>query len=255
MTDRDFDLRILKAGSHYLADVRSPDGEEANRPFELPISPERLDELFRGLGHPRSKATRGGGSPEVRQARDFGRQLFEAVFAGEIRDVFQRSLGRVEARGGDLRIRLRLAPNVPELLDLPWELLFDRGRNRFLALEPATTLVRHLPVQQRVEPMRVAPPLHILVAISNPGQAGYPVGQPRPGPPPPGKSRARVSDPAGWRHAGIATAGAEAGRLPCAPLHRAWRVRLGRGNRPLGVAGPRRWATPVRRVAAHWSIA
>lgn len=62
MADRDFDLRILKAGSHYLADmrsdgegtttrrlpaprmhyladVRSPDGEEANRAFELPISP------------------------------------------------------------------------------------------------------------------------------------------------------------------------------------------------------------------------
>jgi len=173
MADRDFDLRILKAGSHYLVDVRSPDGEEANRPFELPISPERLDELFRGLGHPR-KATRGGGSPEVRQARDVGRQLFDTVFAGEIRDVFQRSLGRVEARSGDLRIRLRLARDVPELLDLPWELLFDRGRNRFLALEPATTLVRHLPVQQRIEPMRVAPPLHILVAISNPGQAGYP---------------------------------------------------------------------------------
>ena len=61
----------------------------------------------------------------------------------------------------------------PELLDLPWELFFDRGRNRFLALEPATTLVRHLPVQQRIDPMRVAPPLHVLVAISNPGQAGY----------------------------------------------------------------------------------
>lgn len=100
--------------------------------------------------------------------------MFETVFAGEIRDVFQRSLGRVEARGGDLRIRLRLARDVPELLDLPWELLFDRGRSRFLALEPATTLVRHLPVQQRIEPMRVAPPLRILVAISNPGQAGYP---------------------------------------------------------------------------------
>jgi hypothetical protein len=173
MADRDFDLRILKAGSHYLTDVRSPDGEEANHAFELPISPERLDELFRGLGHPR-KVTRGGGSPAVRQARDFGRQLFETVFAGEIRDVFQRSRGRVEARGRDLRIRLRLGRDVPELLDLPWELLFDRGRNRFLALEPATTLVRHLPVQQRIEPMRVAPPLHILVAISNPGQAGYP---------------------------------------------------------------------------------
>ena len=73
--------------------------------------------------------------------------MFEAVFAGEIPDVFQRSLGRVEARSGDLRIRLRLAPNVPELLDLPWELLLDRRRNRFLALEPATKLVRHLPVQ------------------------------------------------------------------------------------------------------------
>jgi hypothetical protein len=129
MADRDFDLRILKAGSHYLTDVRSPDGEEANHAFELPISPERLDELFRGLGHPR-RATRGSGSPEVRQARDFGRQLFEAVFAGEIRDVFQRNLGRMEARGGDLRIRLRLTRDVPELLDLPWELLFDRGRNR-----------------------------------------------------------------------------------------------------------------------------
>ena len=130
MSDRDFDLRILKAGSSYLVDARSPEGEEANLTFELPVSAERLEELFRGLGHPR-KATRGGASPEVREARDVGRQLFEAVFTHDIRDVFQRSLGGIEARGGDLRIRLHLARSAARF-DRDGQLVLLQDQDRSL---------------------------------------------------------------------------------------------------------------------------
>jgi hypothetical protein len=103
----------------------------------------------------------------VARAREFGTQLFDRVFSGDVRDCLNNSRGRTQAAGQGLRIRLRLT-KVPELLDLPWELMFDRRYNRFVALDDGTTVVRHLPVAEPVVPMRVNAPLRVLVAISNP---------------------------------------------------------------------------------------
>jgi formylglycine-generating enzyme required for sulfatase activity len=168
---RDFDLQILKAGGTYVANVLDSPAGEADNTFNLPLDGVALDALFRGLGHAR-KATRGANAPEVRAARDFGGRLLDTVFAGRVRDVFQRSLGIVHYADRDLRIRLRLT-NVPELLDLPWELLFDQGPGRFLALESFITLVRHLPVGEPVTPMQVERPLRVLVASANPKDPKY----------------------------------------------------------------------------------
>ncbi len=168
MADReqDFDLQILKAGDRYRANVLQSPAGEADADFDLPFTGDELDDLFRGLGQARSR-TRGAASPEVATATDFGTRLFDKVFSGDVRDCLSNSRGRATSSGANLRIRLRLT-KVPELLDLPWELLFDRLARRFLALDGSTTLVRHLPVAEPVVPMRVDPPLRVLVAISNP---------------------------------------------------------------------------------------
>jgi hypothetical protein len=168
----DFDLQLIKAGQAYVTNVlRSPAGE-AQGTFRHPFASDELGELFRSLGHTR-KATRGAETPEARNARQIGARLFDAVIAGRIRDVYQRSVGSLSGRQSGLRIRLRLT-GVPELVDLPWELLFDASRGRFILLEGQSTLVRHLPVAEQVEPLRVTLPLQILVAISNPQAPGFP---------------------------------------------------------------------------------
>lgn len=167
--EQDLDLQILReAGTRerYRVNVIQSPAGEADGAFELPYSASELNDLFRGLGQVR-KATRGAASPEVARAREFGTQLFDRVFAGDVRDCLSDSRGRCQAAGHGLRIRLRLT-KVPELLDLPWELMFDRRYNRFVALDGSTTLVRHLPIAEPVVPMRVEPPLRVLVAISNP---------------------------------------------------------------------------------------
>jgi hypothetical protein len=66
-----------------------------------------------------------------------------------------------------LRIRLRLR-NAPQLADLPWEYLYNSSLNRFLALSVETPLVRFLDLPERVRPVKVSPPIRVLVMISSP---------------------------------------------------------------------------------------
>lgn len=169
---RDFDLQILKAGSTYVANVLDSPAGEAQGTFDLPLDADALDGLFVALGYAR-KLTRGANAPEVLAARDFGGRLFDTVFADSIRHVFERSRGMMFSANHDLRVRLRLT-NVPDLLDLPWELLFDQGAGRFLALEPFITLVRHRPVAEPLAPMQVERPLRVLVASASPHDERYP---------------------------------------------------------------------------------
>lgn len=163
----DFDFQILKAGDHYLANVLASPGGEGSSEFRLDLTPQELEALFRGLGQVRKRATRGGASPEVQQAKTIGRRLFDTVFSGPVGNCLWRSIGSAQASDANLRVRLRLT-DVPELLDLPWELLFDAGRSRFLALDDRSTLIRHLPVQEPVAAMSVVLPLNILVVMASP---------------------------------------------------------------------------------------
>ena len=79
-----------------------------------------------------------------------------------------RSLDRAEAQQYGLRIRLRVADDVPGLATLPWELLYSSTWNRFVALSSSTPLVRYIDVQEPPKPLDVAPPLHILAVVADP---------------------------------------------------------------------------------------
>jgi hypothetical protein len=99
-----------------------------------------------------------------------GRRLADCLIPpGPVRDLYQRSLGMVEARGLCLRLRLRISP--PELAALPWEYTYDEGTGDFLAFNPRTVLVRYH--SQPVAPYSVTSqtPVPILVLISNAADA------------------------------------------------------------------------------------
>jgi hypothetical protein len=54
------------------------------------------------------------------------------------------------------------------VVDLPWEFLYNRAVNRFIALSVHTPLVRYMDLPERIQPIAVKPPIRVLVMISSP---------------------------------------------------------------------------------------
>ncbi len=169
----DFDIVLDRTDDGYFAHVvGSPAGPARNRfdPFS-DLERERLN-TFRAIvsGHRRGK--RRIDSPEMHAAKDIGGRLFARVFAGSVGDCYRSCLDHVRTRPGTgLRVRLRMG-SAPELADLPWEFLYDAMENQFLSLSVQTPLVRYLEIRRPVLPLAIAPPLRVLVMISNPSDIG-----------------------------------------------------------------------------------
>ncbi len=156
LTYLDFDLWIGPAAEDYLAKARDSQGREATVDFRLPFSEPEVEDFWR-----RPDARPGEAS------RSYGGALFEALFHGELLTSFRRGLDQAADEGAGLRIRLRLA-DVPELANLPWEVLYDRSRDRFLALSVRTPVVRYLELPERLRPLAIRPPLKMLVMVASP---------------------------------------------------------------------------------------
>jgi hypothetical protein len=131
-----FDLLLERGSDSFVARVIASSADEATEPFQLGISVEQVEIFLLRIGRPR-RSTRRVDSPEMTAAKNFGSLVYSAVFRESIRDCFHRSLVETQGRGHGLRLRIRLR-DVPELSDIPWELLHDRTRNKFLALSSST---------------------------------------------------------------------------------------------------------------------
>lgn len=143
-----FDLEIERAAQGYRAQVLSAPAGEARAEL-LPL--ERLD--------------------LAAAAQQVGGQLFEALFRDEVLTCWRRSLDRAQQQGKGLRLRLRLA-QTPELANLPWELLYDRSRQRFLALSAETPLVRYMDLPEPPPDLTPGLRLRVLAVIASP--QGFP---------------------------------------------------------------------------------
>ena len=175
LTYQDFDLMIepgKEPGKYRARVIRSPGGEGGPVEFTLPFSADQLENFILKIGLPRRASARGG-RPETAPLKAFGGKLYDAVFQDQVRDALSRSLSRTSAPGAGLRLRLRLT-DTPELAGIPWEFLYDRSLNRFLALSRRTPLVRYLDLPDPPRPLRVKGPLRLLVMISNPRGSQYP---------------------------------------------------------------------------------
>ena len=167
-TYEDFDLLIEPGapGSYRARVVRSPAGESALVQFAVPFLPVELENVVLRVGRPRH-GTRGPGRPESGPLKEFGGKLYGAVFQDELRDMLLTSLRQTRALGVGLRLRLRMT-DTPELVELPWEFLYDPRLNRFLAQSRHTPLVRYLDLADPPRPLSVEGPLRLLVMISSP---------------------------------------------------------------------------------------
>ncbi|HSF97369.1 MAG TPA: CHAT domain-containing protein, partial [Ornithinibacter sp.] len=166
---QNFDVLVETTAVGYRARVvTSPTGETPTVDFALPFDATVLENLLLKLDPGRSGTRRVAQNPQVQAARDFGGPLFDAVFAGDVALAWGRGQDAVSAADkGGLRLRLRLT-DAPALAGLPWELLYDRRRNTFIAQSEKTPLVRYLDVPQPIRPLSVAGALRILVIVSSP---------------------------------------------------------------------------------------
>jgi hypothetical protein len=108
-----------------------------------------------------------------RDPQSLGGELFRSLFPGSVRDLFQHSLGSVEADPeGGLRLALHFDsehPDLAVLASLPWELLYWQERREYLCLGKKCPLVRYLDVPRPARPLRIAErPLRILEVGASP---------------------------------------------------------------------------------------
>ena len=163
----DFDLSLEQVGENaYRARVVDSPAGIAKAEFSLPFSPLEIENFILKVSRTR-RAVRRIESPELEAAKNFGGKLFKAVFSDEVQSALRSSLDQAQSQGVGLRIRLRLT-DAPNLVDLPWEYLYNPPLNRFLALSVNTPVVRFMELPERIRPFSVQPPLRVLVMIANP---------------------------------------------------------------------------------------
>lgn len=170
MEYEDFELEIgLGRGREYpLTVVQSPAGETHATmifPYDELALKEHLLNLERALLHS-GESRRRIQSPEQQAVQDFGQGLCDALLVGEVRSCFEISRSRASGQGKGLRLKLRI--QAPELAGLPWEFLYDRRENTFLALSAQTPIVRYLTLPRAVEPLAVGMPLRLLGMVASP---------------------------------------------------------------------------------------
>jgi hypothetical protein len=156
-------LRIDRrdAGSyHVFASTRSA---EASTEFELPFGEHEVENFILKVSRPRGR--RRIEASAIGEARRFGGRLFASLFHREILSLYRDALSEARGEGRGLRITLCLTES-PELIDVPWEYLFDDPD--FLAVSAFTPVVRYLDLPRGHRPLNVEPPLRLLGVVSSP---------------------------------------------------------------------------------------
>jgi hypothetical protein len=95
-----------------------------------------------------------------------GGLLWQAIFSSA--EIERRYVACQAEAGTKKGIRLKLTIESPELMDLPWEYLFDPESQTFPALSPRTPITRYThPRQQDPPPLAFDPPLRILLVSAS----------------------------------------------------------------------------------------
>jgi len=146
--------------------TRSPAGDGQAVKFGPVMTDLELENFVLKVGRFTARTRRLEAAP-VAAAKQIGGRLFEAVFTGRTGECLRRSLDRAREEQAALRIRLRVS-ECPGLANLPWELLYDRADDWFLALSDRTPVVRYVQMPDPPRPVAVSLPLRILLIRSEP---------------------------------------------------------------------------------------
>lgn len=103
-----------------------------------------------------------------------GARLFEGLFRGSVRRLFDRSFGSL-GPGDGLRIKIQLdlhEPVLAPLHSLPWELLFEGQSHHTFGLDRRFSIVRFVPQRRMLDRRELPRPLRILLAGAEPRATG-----------------------------------------------------------------------------------
>jgi hypothetical protein len=171
---------IVSPGSDgdYAVRAASDEFGQCKSTVKLPFTLEDLSQVAFGMARqigtiaPKGNGSGTAGATGRKSIEDFGVELFDALFRGEVRDLLVSA--ETAAKGSvDTGVRIRLSMDLQEagmakVASLPWELLCRSRDADPLSLSTQTTLVRALDVMGRTEPAPFAAPLQIMVVMSNP---------------------------------------------------------------------------------------
>jgi uncharacterized protein YqgC (DUF456 family) len=150
----------------YRVVATGPAGEALGR-FKLPFSEIELENFILKIGSTR-RGRRRIESPEMELAKAFGGKLFGALFGDEVRELYRSSVAESRSTGRGLRVTLSLT-GAPELLQVPWEFLYDHPS--FLSISTWTPIVRYLDLPKPRRPLQVDLPIRVLGLVSAPSDA------------------------------------------------------------------------------------
>jgi CHAT domain/SIR2-like domain len=158
-------LRIERQDSASYRVLASTRLAEAAASFELPFNELQVENFILKVSRPRGR--RRIDSSAIDDARMFGGGLFTALFSGQVLGLYRDALAHARREDRGVRLTLCLSAS-PELIDVPWEYLFDDPD--FLAVSAFTPVVRYLDLPRAHRPLSVAPPLRLLGVISSPAE-------------------------------------------------------------------------------------
>ena len=107
---------------------------------------------------------------DKKDLKELGAEFYHCVLGNRVGKLLSVNLQQAHQTGMGLRIRLRLPP---ELTVLPWELLLNPETGDFFSVSERSPIIRYLPVENPRPHGGVAPPLRILVMISNPEDVAH----------------------------------------------------------------------------------
>lgn len=163
----DFDLLIERSGeATYRARVLSSPAGQAMQEVQMPYTGLELENFLLRVGKPR-RGVRRLESPEMETVKTFGSRMYKSIFTDDLQNALRTSQEEAKKNNQGLRIRLRFN-DAPELVNLPWEFLYNPALNRFFSLSVNTPLVRYLEMPERILPLPIQPPIRLLVMISSP---------------------------------------------------------------------------------------
>jgi hypothetical protein len=105
-------------------------------------------------------------------AQQVGDHLFRGLFSGQVKSLYDQSLGTISSRAGcGLRIKLKFDAQdqeLAQLISVPWEFLWRGETHDFLSLSRLSPVVRYLDVPRPAAPILLESVLRVLVIVSSP---------------------------------------------------------------------------------------
>lgn len=160
------------SGDGYNVKVESSLGYSAEQEIVIPEAAFDNAGTLEGLVRGETRKAEIDTDINVLEPEAYGEQLFEALFTGDVRRVYDKASGSVtDAQDSGLRIKLQfsLAENDDaKLAEIPWELMRDSAEMQYLSLNRRTPIVRYVNAQQRLNLEPLAGALRVLVVMASP---------------------------------------------------------------------------------------